>query len=134
MGNTVEVARRFYDQFNSGKGTADCFAADSVIVSPLGTQTRDEHSALESAFRHALPDLCFSVTRMVASGNEVYASGVFTATHSGDLVTPDAVIAASGNTIQFAFVDYFEIDGDQIKRHESMFEVANLMAQLTAAS
>jgi len=59
------------------------------------------------------------VMRALESGDEVYVSGRFKGTHTGDLVSPNCTIPASGKPIDFAYVDYFRVVDGKISPKRS---------------
>ena len=72
------------------------------------------------------------VTRAVEAGDEVCMVGRFKGTHTGDLVSPQGTIPASGNTLAMPFADYFRVSAGKIAEQESIFDQMTLLGQLGA--
>ena len=73
------------------------------------------------------------IVRAVEAGDQVYVSGRFKGTHSGDLVSPQGTIPASGNSLDMPFVDYFRVQGGKIVEHEVVWDQVGMMGQLGAS-
>src|SRR5437016_3224740 len=101
MGEARKVAEQFYDSFGKGDfGAAiGLFADRCVTVTPAGSLNNAEHKAFGEAFKNALPDAHMKIVRAVESGNEVFVSGRFLGKHTGDMVSPQGTIPASGNQL-----------------------------------
>jgi predicted ester cyclase len=84
------------------------------------------------AFKSALPDARMDVTRTVQAGDEVYVTGRFRGTHSGDLVTPGGTLPASGKALDLPFVDYWRVEDGKIVAHEATFDQMAMLSQLGA--
>lgn len=136
MAEAREVAERYYQSFADGdldRATA-LFAPDCVTVTPAGSFPPPEHEAFGRSFKNALPDARMELLRAVEAGPEVYITGRFKGTHSGDLVTPQGTLPASGNQLDVLFVDYFRVDGGTIVEHEVIWDQLQMMSQLGAPS
>ena len=72
------------------------------------------------------------VDHAVEGAGEVFIEGRFVGTHSGDMVTPQGTVPASGNTVELRFADYFKVAGGKVTEHRTYFDQAGLMAQLGA--
>jgi steroid delta-isomerase-like uncharacterized protein len=135
MGEALDVVNRFYEAFGRG----DWDAADVVFddgcrfVMPPGAMTKAEHKQLGLAFSAAVPDASFAVDHVLDGGDEVFVEGRFVGTHKADMVTPQGVVPASGNTINLRFADYFRVAGGRIVDHRTYWDQADMMAQLTAS-
>jgi predicted ester cyclase len=84
------------------------------------------------AFNGAFPDGRMEVDRTVESGDEVCTLGRFKGTHTGDLVSPNGTIPASGNALDLPFADYFRVVDGEIVAQESVFDQMTLLAQIGA--
>ncbi len=134
MGEAMDVANRFYDAFGRGDwDAADAlFAEDSRIVIPPGAMGKAEHKQVGLAFSAAVPDARFAIDHILEGRDEAYVEGRFLGTHTGDLVTPEGVVPASGNKIELRFADYFRVSGGSIIDHRAYWDQADMMAQLAS--
>ena len=129
-----QTAERFYERFGTGDmdGALALFSDDCRTVTPVGTLSNAEHRAFGESFRNALPDAHMEIVRAVEAGDEVYITGRFKGTHSGDLVSPQGTIPASGNAIDVAFAEYWKVGGGKIIEHEVIWDQMSMLAQLGA--
>ena len=134
MGQAREVVERFYELFGAADfvGARDLFADDCITVTPGGALNNDEHEAFGRALKNALPDVQIEVARAVEAGDEVCMMGRFKGTHTGDLVSPQGTIPASGNALDLPFAEYFRVSDGKIAAQESMFDQMTLLGQLGA--
>lgn len=134
MGQAREIAERFFNTFSAGDVDAadDCFAEDCAFVVPAGPLTKPEHRALGEAFKAALPDSRMEVINAVEGDGEVYLEGRYLGTQTGDFVTPDGTLPASGRSIDLPFADYFKVRDGKIVEHRTYWDQATMMTQLGA--
>ncbi len=136
MGDAREAAERFYDRFGAGdfEAVTGLFGPGCATVTPAGTFDPAQHEAFGRAFKNAMPDGHMELVRAVEAGEEVYITGRFKGTHSGDLVTPQGTLPASGNALDMPFADYFRVQDGKIVEHEVIWDQLGMMAQLGALS
>jgi steroid delta-isomerase-like uncharacterized protein len=134
MGTAREVAERFYAAFAAGDfETMTALYADAcVTVTPSGALDNAAHEAMMRAFNGAFPDGRMEVDRTVESGDEVCMLGHFNGTHTGDLVSPNGTIPASGNALDLPFADYFRVTDGKIAAQESLFDQMTFLGQIGA--
>jgi len=135
MGEALDAVRRFYDTFAAGdleSGDAN-FADDCRFVMPPGPLTKAEHRAMGQAFHNALPDAHMVIDHVLDGGDEVFVEGRFVGTHTGDLMSPQGTIPASGNKIELRFADYFKTSGGLITDHRTYWDQVDMATQLGAA-
>ena len=61
----------------------------------------------------------------------VVQEGIFSGTHTGDLMTPGGdVIPATGRSLKASYADVFEIDGDHITSERLYYDQVELLIQL----
>ncbi|HET6873679.1 MAG TPA: ester cyclase, partial [Acidimicrobiales bacterium] len=65
-------------------------------------------------------------------GDEAFVEGRFLGTHSGDMVTPQGTVPASGNKIELRFADYFRVANGKIIDHRTYWDQVDMMTQLGA--
>jgi predicted ester cyclase len=134
MGEALKAAEAFYDAF----ATADVanwlplFSSDCITVTPAGALDHAGHEALGRAFHAAFPDARMEVVRTLESGDEVYITGRFKGTHTGDLVSPNGTIPATGQPIDFGYVDYFRVVDGTIMAEEVVWDQLTFLAQVGA--
>jgi steroid delta-isomerase-like uncharacterized protein len=135
VGEALDVVQRFYDAFGTGDlDAADAlFADDCRFVMPPGELTKTEHRMMAAAFRAGLPDSRMVIDHVLDGGAEVFVEGHFVGTHTGDLVSPQGTVPASGRSINVRFADYFQAAAGQITDHRTYWDQAEMMAQLGAA-
>ena len=134
MGEARKAAERFYELFEAGDmdGASALFANSCVTITPSGPLKKDEHTAIGEAFKKGLPDARMEIVRAVESGNEIFVSGRFKGTHSGDLVSSQGTVPASGNALDMPFVDYWKVADGKVVEHEATWDQLGMMAQLGA--
>jgi predicted ester cyclase len=128
------VAQEFFDLFAAGKiaESRDLFDPTCITVTPGGALDVDQHEGMGHAFRGAFPDARMDVEHAVESGDVVMVLGRFRGTHSGEFVTPDGTIPASGNDLNLRFMEYFRVIDGKITEHQSVFDQMELLGQMNA--
>jgi steroid delta-isomerase-like uncharacterized protein len=134
MGQARQAAERYYGLFAAGDWSAatELFAPDCATVTPAGAMDPAQHEAFGRAFKAALPDAHMELVRAVEAGDEVFIEGRFAGTHTGDLVTPQGTLPASGNRLDMPYADYFRVEGGKVVEHRVFWDQATMMAQLGA--
>jgi steroid delta-isomerase-like uncharacterized protein len=134
MGTARDVADAFYQAFGDGdlKAAQDLFADDCMSITPAGAFDKAGHEQMSQGFKAAFPDARMTITRAVEGDGEIYLSGSFGGTHTGDLPTPNGPIPASGKTLDLPFADYFRVEGGRIVAHETWWDQLTMLAQIGA--
>jgi steroid delta-isomerase-like uncharacterized protein len=134
MGEALRAVEGFFGLFAAGdlEAAQGWFADECVNVTPAGSMGKEQHVAFGRAFKGALPDARMEVVHAVESGSEVVVEGRFRGRHTGDLLTPQGAIPASGNELDLPFADYFRVEGGKIVAHRTYWDQATMMAQLGA--
>lgn len=129
-----EVAERYYQSFATGdfETATALHSKDCVTVSPGGAMSNTEHEAFGRAFKAAVPDAHMEIVKALESDSEVFLHGRFKGSHTGDMVTPQGTIPASGNTIDLSYADYFRVEDGKIVEHEVIWDQMEMMGQLGA--
>ena len=73
-----------------------------------------------------IPDLKVEIEAMVASGDKVAASFVYTGTHGGNYFG----MAPTRKPLRFTSCDIFRVSGGRIAEHWGMGDIAGVLAQL----
>ena len=134
MGKTRDVVERFYDRFgaNDLDGAFACFAPECVAVGLSGPLDNSAHHAAARALKKAMPDCHMNLVRMLEMDDEIYVTGRFKGTHTGDLATPLGSVPASGKKLDLLFVDYFRVANEKIVECEVVRDRLGMMIQLGA--
>src|SRR5215207_3663904 len=116
MGKTRNVVERFYERFgaNDLDGAFAYFAPECIAVGLSGPLDNSAHHAAAVALKKAMPDCHMELVRILEMDDEIYVTGRFKGTHTGDISTPLGPVAASGKELDLLFVDYFRMANDKI--------------------
>lgn len=95
---------------------------------PKGVRDKDASVAFFAARLAGMPDLQVAVEALVADGDRVAASFVYTGTHGGSWFG----VAPTGRALRFTSCDIFRVDGGRIAEHWGMGDIAGVLAQLRA--
>jgi steroid delta-isomerase-like uncharacterized protein len=128
------AVQSFYENWGAGRVSESraLFTDDAVIVTPAGTMGLDAHEQMGQAFMAAFPDSHMDISRMVSAGNEVWVTGSFRGTQTGDLVGEQGTIPASGKSFDLPFAEVFTIRDGRIARQETYWDQMTLMGQIGA--
>jgi predicted ester cyclase len=135
MSNARNIVDRFYELFGAGKiaDATELFDPACITVMPgAGALSQSEHEAVGFAFKAAFPDAAMHAEQTVESGDEIVVLGRFRGTHTGDLVSGNGTIPASGNDLDLRYMDYFKVTGDKITDHQVVFDQMELLGQIGA--
>jgi len=134
VGEARDVAEAYYKHFEAGDmdGAAALFGEGCIHVTPSGQQTNEEHRMFGGSFKDAVPDAGMHISTAVESGEDIAIEGQFKGTHSGDLVSPQGTIPASGRTIDLRYSDFFKVKGGKIVEHRIYWDQMDMMQQLGA--
>lgn len=134
MGEPSTSVQAFYDNWRAGKVSESrpLFTDDAVVVTPAGTLGIEAHEQMGHAFMAAFPDSHMDVSRMVTVGEEVWVTGSFRGTQTGNLVGEQGTIPASGKAIDVPFAEVFTVRDGKIARQETYWDQMTMMAQIGA--
>jgi predicted ester cyclase len=134
MGKTRDVVERFYERFgaNDLDGAFACFAPECIAVGLSGPLDNSAHHAAALALKKAMPDCHMELVRILEMADQIYVTGRFKGTHTGDLSTPLGPVAASGKGLDLLFVDYFRVANKKIVECEVVRDRLGMMIQLGA--
>lgn len=132
MANSRAVAEQFFERFGTGDldGAFALFSSDCISLTPSGPMDTERHHAAAQALKRALPDSWMELLRVLELGEEVYVTGRFRGTHTGDLATPIGTLTASGKTLDLLFVDYFRVVDGRIVSCEAVRDRLDMILQL----
>ena len=136
MSDLRELVRTHYEGVNSGDldKALSVFDSECEIVTPQGPMRgAAAQRALGEAFQAAVPDNRLEALRMFEDGDTVIVEGVYSGTHTGDLVGPGGTVPASGRSFSLPYVDLFQVRDGRIVSHRIYWDNASLMAQLGTA-
>jgi steroid delta-isomerase-like uncharacterized protein len=91
-----------------------------------GTTGRQAVTGLFAARLKGLPDLDVAIEAIVADGDKVAASFVYSGTHQGVYLG----VAPTGRKLRFTSCDIFAVKGGLIVEHWGMGDIAGVLAQL----
>ena len=74
------------------------------------------------------------LVRILEMDDEIYVTGRFEGTHTGDLCTPLGPVAASGKGLDLLFVDYSRVANERIVECEIVRDRLGMMIQLGRGS
>jgi steroid delta-isomerase-like uncharacterized protein len=129
------LVRTHYEGVNNGDldRALSVFDQDCELITPQGPMRGAEaQRALGETFAAAAPDGKLEALRSYRDRNTVIVEGVFSGTHTGDLVGPDGTIPASGRSFALPYVDIFELRGGKVASHRIYWDNATFLAQLAA--
>lgn len=134
MGQALDVVQQFYDHFaaNDMEAADDLFVESCVTVTPVAQLNKADHRAFGEAFKTALNDARMEVVHALENGDEVFLSGRFKGTHTGELRLAQGSVPPSGNQIDVPFADYFRTSNGRIVAHEVYWDQMAMMGQLGA--
>ncbi len=134
MGEALDMAKRFYAAFEAGdfEGGSALFAPDCTNVTPAGSMAVDEHEQFGRAFKDGLPNARMVIEDAVEAGDAVAIRGRFRGTHTGDLVSPEGSIPASGRELDMPFADFLRVRDGRIVEHHVYWDQMGMLAQLGA--
>ncbi len=111
-------------------------AADDVeVVAYALGQTfhgADQFRTFFMGFKTALPDLTIEHTNTIAAGNQVVVEFVAHGTHTGPLMTPAGVVAASGRPVRLNVVEVHQWRDGKLSRIVNYQDAMALLVQVGA--
>jgi len=134
MTDSSAIVQNFYDNWAAGRldEVRSLFTDDAAIATPAGTFDLDAHEQMGQAFMTAFPDSHMDVSRIVTVGDEVWVTGRFKGTQTGDLVGEQGTVPASGRAIDVPFAEVFTVREGKIARQETYWDQMTMMAQIGA--
>jgi steroid delta-isomerase-like uncharacterized protein len=135
MGDPSEIAERGLQAWRSRdlEGFAATFAEDATLTAPGGMQLQGHDGVRQfyGVWNEAVPDNEVTIERRHVCGSVVVEQGVFSGTHTGNLMTPDGqVIPATGRSLSVPYVEVFDMEADHVASTRLYFDQAELLTQL----
>jgi hypothetical protein len=112
---------------------AGCYAENATIAGPGGMELHGGEGARQfmSIWNEGVPDNEITITNEHVCGSVVVQEGIFSGTHTGNLVTPNGqVVPATGRSLRARYSDVFEIEGDRITSERLYYDQVELLSQL----
>lgn len=137
MANPIEVAKDNIEKFNAGdwSGFRSTLTSDAV-EDEFGTQRRLEGPeavvAAGEVWKRAFPDAHGTIRSAMASGSTAILEITWEGTQTGDLVSPQGTIPASGRQVSLPAVWVAEVEGGKTKAARHYFDLMTLLAQIGA--
>jgi len=132
------LIREYYACFNERRfaDAADLFTSDAMLARPLfGTLTNggDGYLQLTELWVRAFPDANVRIGHVEQRGDTICEVDLtLTGTHTGDLTLPSyGVLKARGGIVTFRLVEVLEIRARKITYSSVMFDVADLIRQVS---
>jgi steroid delta-isomerase-like uncharacterized protein len=134
MTEPTAVVQAFYDHWAAGEVSESraLFTDDAEIATPAGTLDLDAHEQMGQVFMAAFPDSHLDVSRIVSVGDEVWVTGRFRGTQTGELIGDQGTIPASGKEIDIPFAEVFTMRDGRIARQETYWDQLTMMTQIGA--
>jgi predicted ester cyclase len=130
----LAIVQKHEGNFNSGNLDADreVFNADVAIEAPGAGMMKgiDAHLAFIRGWKAAFPDGKLDISLAVEQGDLIIGEGMFTGTHTGDLVGAAGTIPATGRRVELKFADLYRITDGKIAEHRVYFDQVSFLTQL----
>ena len=131
-----EIIERHFKSFNDhdGKSWAAHYTNNVVIRDPQYAEPLQGRDAVQKDIENffaAFPDIQFSVTNRIASGDQIVVEGVATGTHRGSMETPNGTLKATNKQAKIAFALFMQVDDSgHIAAERRYYDLAGMMQQL----
>src|SRR5262249_6200086 len=136
MGDLTSHAESIVEAFNANDWGAVRELVGDGTYTELGTQRSLTGDAIVEALQGwnaAMPDARGAITTRTEGGDQVVLEVLWEGTQTGEMVTPEGTIPASGKhqTTPAAFV--FDYDGGRLKEARHYFDMLGFLKQIGAA-
>lgn len=81
------------------------------------------------ALRRAFPDLQMTVLDVFSAGEKVAVEGIFSGTHTGEIVLPRMTVAATNERVSFPYCQIFTVKHGRITHGAMYYDAATAVAQ-----
>ena len=137
MADLTDHAKSVVDAFNNQDWDKTRELFGDSTYNELGTQRSiDNIDAIIEAFqvwKAAMPDVTGTVTSAIESGEQVVLEIDWEGTHTGELMTPQGPIPASGKRQKTSAAFIFEYHNGELKESRHYFDLLTLLQQIGAA-
>ncbi len=135
MAGAKDVTDRGLQAWRARDVDAFCstYAEDATITASGGMEARGRGGAREfiQGWCQAMPDNEITILHEHVCGSVVVQEGIFSGTHTGDLVSADGqVIPPSGRTVKAPYIDVFEIRDDHVVAERLYYDQVEMLTQL----
>jgi steroid delta-isomerase-like uncharacterized protein len=130
---TIEAHIRSFNNHDASAWGAR-YAAEAVLSDPQYPEPLRGRAAIQKDvedFFAAFPDIQFTLTDTVVSGDVAALEGTATGTHRGPMETPGGTVPATNKTVTMAFAAFIRLDGEgRITEERRYYDVAGMLQQL----
>jgi predicted ester cyclase len=107
------------------------FTEDCEFVTPFGAlRGPAATTAFSEPMMHAFPNGHHRIDVIIARGDVAVVEGVWVATHTGPLATPNGEVPATGRTVELPFMATLRAEGDRIGSIRVYFDQLGFLGQL----
>lgn len=107
------------------------FTDDCEFVTPLAAlRGPAATTAFSEPMMRAFPDACHRIDAIISNADCAVAEGVWLATHTAALATPDGEVPATGRTVDLPFVVMLRMRDDRIGSIHVYFDQLRFLGQL----
>jgi len=135
MSDLQRIRDTHYQGMNNGDLdlAASVFADNVVTLSPQG-EMRDlaTFRKMGEVFAAAAPDAKLRADRTFEAGDTIITEGTYNGTHTGDLVSENGSIPASGRRFAFPYVDVMQVAHGKVISHRIYWDNLSFLGQLGA--
>jgi steroid delta-isomerase-like uncharacterized protein len=130
---TIEAHIRSFNDHDAnawgGRYSADAVLHDPQYPDPLRGRAAIQKDVED--FFTAFPDIQFTLTNTVVSGDLAALEGTATGTHRGPMETPSGPVPATNKTVTMGFAAFVQLDAEgRITAERRYYDVAGLLQQL----
>jgi len=136
MGDAVAIARQNVDLYNAADWDRfKALLAPGATYEELSTQRRlgvDETIEAFKEWKRAFPDSKGTITKSIASGDDVVLEVTWNGTQTGEMRGPLGTVPPSGKRVNVRAVQVIKVQGDKIAGAQHYFDLMTLLQQIGA--
>ena len=136
MADLTAHAKSVVEAFNDADWDATRRLTGDSTYNELGTQRSLSGDAMIEAlqaWKAAMPDVRGTVTSAVESGQRVVLEVTWEGTQTGEMVTEEGTIPASGKRQRTPAAFLFEFEGEELRESRHYFDLLTFLKQIGAA-
>jgi steroid delta-isomerase-like uncharacterized protein len=137
MGNLTAKAESIIEAFNSDDWDTARRLMGNSTYNEVGTQRTlvgaDAIVGALQGWKAAMPDVTGTVTNSVESGSQVVLEVTWEGTQTGEMVTEQGTIPASGKRQRTPSAFIFDYDNGDLKESRNYFDLLTFLQQIGAA-